>query len=94
MDLLQTYTLLEPAMARVVAGAPEGWRTTLDKLEKEGKQDEAGRAAGDLAKEHPDKPAVQARERTVSGAQQAADARKIRKDSERGFLAAANDVSR
>jgi uncharacterized protein YndB with AHSA1/START domain len=35
MDLLQTYTLIDPSMAWMVAGAPDGWRTTLDKLEKE-----------------------------------------------------------
>lgn len=35
MDLVQRYTLIDPAMAWMVAGAPEGWRTTLDKLEQE-----------------------------------------------------------
>ncbi len=36
MDVLQTYTFIDPSMAApMVAGAPEGWRTTLDKLEKE-----------------------------------------------------------
>jgi uncharacterized protein YndB with AHSA1/START domain len=35
MDVLQTYTLIDPSMAWMVAGAPEGWRTTLDKLENE-----------------------------------------------------------
>jgi uncharacterized protein YndB with AHSA1/START domain len=35
MDLVQTYTLIDPSMAWMVAGAPEGWRTTLDKLDKE-----------------------------------------------------------
>jgi uncharacterized protein YndB with AHSA1/START domain len=35
MDVVQTYALIDPAMAWMVAGAPEGWRTTLDKLEKE-----------------------------------------------------------
>jgi uncharacterized protein YndB with AHSA1/START domain len=35
MEVVQTYTLLDPAMAApMVAGAPEGWRMTLDKLEK------------------------------------------------------------
>jgi len=33
MDVVQTYTFTDPAMAApMVAGAPEGWRTTLDKL--------------------------------------------------------------
>src|SRR5215468_5329496 len=35
MDVVQTYTLIDPSMAWMVAGAPEGWRTTLDKLERE-----------------------------------------------------------
>ena len=35
MDLVQTYTLIDPSIAWMVAGAPDGWRTTLDKLEKE-----------------------------------------------------------
>jgi len=36
MDVVQTYTFFDPSIAaRMVAGAPEGWRTTLDKLEKE-----------------------------------------------------------
>ena len=35
MDVVQTYTLIDPSAAWMVAGAPDGWRTTLDKLEKE-----------------------------------------------------------
>ena len=36
MDVVQTYTFIDPSIAaRMVGGAPEGWRTTLDKLEKE-----------------------------------------------------------
>jgi uncharacterized protein YndB with AHSA1/START domain len=36
MDVVQTYTFIDPSIAGpMVAGAPEGWRTTLDKLEKE-----------------------------------------------------------
>jgi uncharacterized protein YndB with AHSA1/START domain len=36
MDVVQTYTFIDPSIAApMVAGAPEGWRTTLDKLEKE-----------------------------------------------------------
>ena len=35
VDVLQTYTFLDPSIAApMVAGAPEGWRTTLDKLEQ------------------------------------------------------------
>jgi|SRR5579883_1411314 len=35
MDVKQTYTLIDPTKAWMIAGAPEGWRSTLDKLEKE-----------------------------------------------------------
>ncbi|HVJ53275.1 MAG TPA: SRPBCC family protein [Aliidongia sp.] len=36
LDVVQTYTFIDPSMAApMVAGAPEGWRTTLEKLEKE-----------------------------------------------------------
>jgi uncharacterized protein YndB with AHSA1/START domain len=36
MDVVQTYTFIDPSIAApMVAGAPEGWRTTLDKLERE-----------------------------------------------------------
>jgi uncharacterized protein YndB with AHSA1/START domain len=36
MDVVQTYTFIDPSLAApMVAGAPEGWRTTLDRLEKE-----------------------------------------------------------
>lgn len=36
MDVVQTYTFIDPSLAApMVAGAPEGWRTTLDKLERE-----------------------------------------------------------
>ena len=35
LDLVQSYTLIDPAAAWMVKGAPEGWRSTLDKLEME-----------------------------------------------------------
>jgi uncharacterized protein YndB with AHSA1/START domain len=35
MDVVQTYTLADPSLAWMVQGAPEGWRSTLDKLEQE-----------------------------------------------------------
>ena len=36
MDVVQTYTFIDPSVAApMVAGATEGWRTTLDKLETE-----------------------------------------------------------
>jgi uncharacterized protein YndB with AHSA1/START domain len=35
LDIVQRYTLLDPSSGWMVAGAPEGWRSTLDKLERE-----------------------------------------------------------
>jgi uncharacterized protein YndB with AHSA1/START domain len=35
LDVAQTYTLVDPTKAWMVAGAPEGWRSTLDKLDQE-----------------------------------------------------------
>ncbi len=36
LEVIQTYVFADPAMAApMVAGAAEGWRTTLDKLERE-----------------------------------------------------------
>ncbi len=35
IDLVQTYTLRDASVAWMVKGAPEGWRSTLDKLESE-----------------------------------------------------------
>lgn len=35
MDVVQTYTLRDASVAWMVKGAPDGWRSTLDKLEKE-----------------------------------------------------------
>jgi uncharacterized protein YndB with AHSA1/START domain len=46
MDLVQTYTLVDPAAAWLVAGAPDGWRTTLDKLEREVALLQAGTGTG------------------------------------------------
>ncbi|HTU55909.1 MAG TPA: SRPBCC family protein [Acetobacteraceae bacterium] len=46
MDLVQSYTLIDPAMAWMVAGAPEGWRTTLEKLEKEAVRMQGGSGSG------------------------------------------------
>jgi uncharacterized protein YndB with AHSA1/START domain len=43
MDVLQTYTFIDPSVAApMVKGAPEGWRTTLDKLAREIARIEAG----------------------------------------------------
>ena len=42
MEVIQTYTLADPAEAeRMIKGAPEGWRQTLDKLEAEVKRMQA-----------------------------------------------------
>jgi uncharacterized protein YndB with AHSA1/START domain len=39
MEVVQTYRLADPAQAeRMIKGAPEGWRQTLDKLEAEVKR--------------------------------------------------------
>jgi len=35
MDVVQTYTLIDPSAGWMVQGAPQGWASTLDKLEKE-----------------------------------------------------------
>ena len=35
VDITQTYTLIDPSKAWMLAGAPEGWRSTLDNLERE-----------------------------------------------------------
>lgn len=35
MDVVQTYTLRDASVAWMVKGAPDGWRSTLDKLEEE-----------------------------------------------------------
>jgi uncharacterized protein YndB with AHSA1/START domain len=35
LDVVQTYTLIDPMKGWMVAGAPKGWGSTLDKLEKE-----------------------------------------------------------
>jgi uncharacterized protein YndB with AHSA1/START domain len=35
LDVVQTYTLIDLSKAWMIAGAPQGWSSTLDKLEKE-----------------------------------------------------------
>lgn len=43
MDIVQTYTFIDPSIAApMVGGASEGWRTTLDKLEREVVRDRSG----------------------------------------------------
>jgi uncharacterized protein YndB with AHSA1/START domain len=35
MNVVQRYTILDPSKAWMVAGAPQGWNSTLDNLERE-----------------------------------------------------------
>lgn len=44
MTVRQVYELDDPAFATALGGAPEGWRTTLDKLEREVERIAAGGA--------------------------------------------------
>jgi uncharacterized protein YndB with AHSA1/START domain len=43
MDVVQTYTLRDASVAWMVKGAPDGWRSTLDKLEEEVVRMQGGR---------------------------------------------------
>ncbi|HWD60801.1 MAG TPA: SRPBCC domain-containing protein [Stellaceae bacterium] len=42
LDVVQTYTLIDLSKAWMVAGAPQGWNSTLDKLEREATRLEDG----------------------------------------------------
>jgi uncharacterized protein YndB with AHSA1/START domain len=46
LDVVQTYTLIDPSVGWMVKGAPEGWRSTLDKLEKEVVRMQGGSGTG------------------------------------------------
>jgi uncharacterized protein YndB with AHSA1/START domain len=46
LDVVQSYTLIDPSKAWMVGGAPDGWRSTLDKLEKEVVRMQGGSATG------------------------------------------------
>jgi uncharacterized protein YndB with AHSA1/START domain len=46
MDVVQSYTLIDPSKGWMVAGAPDGWRTTLDKLEREVVRMQGGAGTG------------------------------------------------
>jgi len=35
LDVVQTYTVIDPSAAWIIGGAPEGWRSTLDNLARE-----------------------------------------------------------
>jgi uncharacterized protein YndB with AHSA1/START domain len=53
LDVLQSYTLLDPAVATaMIGGAREGWRTTLDKLEAHAAQLTAADMAGPCSVAH------------------------------------------
>jgi uncharacterized protein YndB with AHSA1/START domain len=53
MDVAQTYTFADPSTAApMVAGASEGWRTTLDKLEKEVVRMQGGTETGSRSVVH------------------------------------------
>ena len=46
VDIKQTYTLHDPSMAWMTAGAPDGWSSTLDKLEQEVVRMQGGKETG------------------------------------------------
>jgi uncharacterized protein YndB with AHSA1/START domain len=46
LDIVQTYTLIDLSKGWMVAGAPEGWRSTLDKLEQEVVRMQSGASSG------------------------------------------------
>lgn len=52
MDVTQTYTPLDPAFVWMVKGAPEGWRMTLDKLEREVVRMQGGSATAERSVVH------------------------------------------
>ena len=53
MDVRQSYTFHDPAVAApMVAGAPDGWRTTLDKLEREVVRIQGGTETGTRSVAH------------------------------------------
>ena len=52
LDVTQTYTFFDPAAARMTEGAPEGWRSTLDRLEKEVVRLQGGGETGSRAVVH------------------------------------------
>jgi uncharacterized protein YndB with AHSA1/START domain len=52
MDLVQTYTLIDPSAASMVQGALQGWRSTLDKLEQEVVRMQGGSDTGERSVVH------------------------------------------
>jgi uncharacterized protein YndB with AHSA1/START domain len=52
MDVLQTYTIFDPMAAPMIAGAPQGWPSTLDKLEREVVRMQGGTETGVRSTKH------------------------------------------
>jgi uncharacterized protein YndB with AHSA1/START domain len=46
MDVVQSYTLIDLSKTWMIAGAPQGWGSTLDKLEKEAQRMQGGGETG------------------------------------------------
>jgi general secretion pathway protein D len=68
--------------------------STINKLQEDGKTDEASRQAGDLSRRFPANVPVQASERTASAADQVANARRLQKERERRLLGGFRDIDR
>jgi hypothetical protein len=67
---------------------------TINKLTDEGKTEQASRAAGELAREHPKNTAVQATDRAALTADQLAKERRLRQERERQLVEAYRDISK
>lgn len=52
MDVVQSFTLIDPTAGWMVAGAPAGWNSTLDKLEKEVVRMQGGSGVGERSVVH------------------------------------------
>jgi uncharacterized protein YndB with AHSA1/START domain len=52
MDVTQTYALVDPSKAWMIQGAPQGWASTLDKLEKEVVRMQGGAETGERSVVH------------------------------------------
>jgi uncharacterized protein YndB with AHSA1/START domain len=52
LDIVQTYTMLDPSKAWMVKGAPEGWRSTLENLEREAVRMQGGGEIGERSVVH------------------------------------------
>ena len=52
LDVVQTYTLIDLSKVWMISGAPEGWRSTLDKLEQEVVRVQGGAETGTRSVAH------------------------------------------